>query len=305
MRSSGGAAASAGPTEPATRAAAPTVTIAAFAPVGASRCRRYVEIVMALTSRPGRTARPPARRGPVPGEAVDDRSLHLSAPSPAVLAAGDGDLLGVVFARGTGHQRARTSSSAICWCGASGPPGDPGRLMHSTTAAPARAAPAPRRKHRWNISTAGICSPPPSSVTRLVRTSAMTAPATVVPIERISALTPTPAPASEAGEFSRINVGIAAYPIPTPAEATQVDRRSCQGESAKNAARRDPAAITTAPDARVARPPSVVSIRPEIGVNTSIISPAGAIHRPAWSMDWPSPYPVDPGSWRSCGTTID
>src|SRR5699024_504277 len=43
---------------------------------------------MALTSRPGRTARPPARRGPVPGEAVDDRSLHLSAPSPAVLAAG-------------------------------------------------------------------------------------------------------------------------------------------------------------------------------------------------------------------------
>src|SRR5699024_11991066 len=73
MRSSGGAAASAGPAEPATRAAAPTVTIAAFAPVGASRCRRYVEIVMALTSRPGRTARPPARRGPVPGEAVDDR----------------------------------------------------------------------------------------------------------------------------------------------------------------------------------------------------------------------------------------
>src|SRR5699024_12249776 len=98
----------------AARAAAPRSTFAAFAPVGASRCRRYVEIAMALTSRPGRTARPPARRGPAPGEAVDDRSLHLSAPSTAVLAAGDGDLLGVVFARGAGAQRGRTSASGVC-----------------------------------------------------------------------------------------------------------------------------------------------------------------------------------------------
>src|SRR5699024_11407644 len=111
-----------------------------------------------------------------------------------------------------------------------------------------------------------------------------------------SALTPTPAPAPEPGAFSRINGGIAPYPIPTPAEPTQDDRRSCQGESAKNAARRYPAPITTAPDASVARPPSLVSIQPEYGVTTSIISPAGAIHRPAWSMDWPSPYPVDSGS---------
>lgn len=43
-----------------------------------------------------------------------------------------------------------------------------------------------------------------------VSTIAIRVPATVVPIERISEFTPTPAPASEAGEFSRISVGMAA-----------------------------------------------------------------------------------------------
>ena len=51
--------------------------------------------------------------------------------------------------------------------------------------------------------------------------AAITAAATVVPTERISALMPTAEAASFMGTASMISVGIAAYPMPTPAEQTQ------------------------------------------------------------------------------------
>ena len=61
-------------------------------------------------------------------------------------------------------------------------------------------------------------------------TVAITAAARVVPTERMRALTPTAEAASLGGTESRIRVGIAAYPMPTPAEATQQATRSCHGE---------------------------------------------------------------------------
>ena len=52
----------------------------------------------------------------------------------------------------------------------------------------------------------------------------------MVPTERISALTPTADAASVAGTASRMRVGIAAYPIPTPALATRQATISSHGE---------------------------------------------------------------------------
>ena len=72
---------------------------------------------------------------------------------------------------------------------------------------------------------------PPSGVVLLVSRVAMTAAARVVPAERIRPLTPTAEAASRAGTESRISVGMAAYPMPTPAEATQDASSSCHGAS--------------------------------------------------------------------------
>jgi hypothetical protein len=55
----------------------------------------------------------------------------------------------------------------------------------------------------------GIAAPPSGMVTE-VSTIAITAPALVVPIERMSEFSPTPAPASASGAFSMISVGMAA-----------------------------------------------------------------------------------------------
>ena len=72
----------------------------------------------------------------------------------------------------------------------------------------------------------------------LVSRVPITAAASVVPTERIRALRPTADAASRIGAVSRIRVGIAAYPMPTPAEATQEATSSCHGASIrKNATR--------------------------------------------------------------------
>jgi len=76
----------------------------------------------------------------------------------------------------------------------------------------------------------------PSVMVRLVRIAAMTAPATVVPMDRISALTPTAEPASLSGTLSMTRVGIAAYPMPTPAEAMHEASMSSHGASMRNSA---------------------------------------------------------------------
>ena len=62
-----------------------------------------------------------------------------------------------------------------------------------------------------------------------MRIAAITAAATVVPTERISALMPTAEPASFIGTASMISVGIAAYPMPTPAEQIREATRTCHG----------------------------------------------------------------------------
>ncbi|MDN5685179.1 MAG: hypothetical protein L0G94_00655 [Brachybacterium sp.] len=81
--------------------------------------------------------------------------------------------------------------------------------MNSVTAAAPRPAIAPSRKHTVKAVIVGKEAPAIVVVIE-VSTIAITAPATVVPIERISAFTPTPAPASDAGEFSMTSVGMAA-----------------------------------------------------------------------------------------------
>ena len=76
---------------------------------------------------------------------------------------------------------------------------------------PASAASAPMKKHSWNADPVGTgFAPAPSSCVLLVSTRAMTAPATVVPTERMRLLSPTPAEASSSGTLRRIRVGIAA-----------------------------------------------------------------------------------------------
>ncbi len=66
----------------------------------------------------------------------------------------------------------------------------------------------------------------------------MTAAASVVPTDRIRALSPTAEAASRIGTASRIRVGMAAYPMPTPAAHTHDASSSCQGAPIRNSATR-------------------------------------------------------------------
>ena len=75
-------------------------------------------------------------------------------------------------------------------------------------------------------------------VVELVSRAAITAAATLVPTERISPLMPTAEAASVIGTESRMRVGIAAYPIPTPADATHEASSSCHGASISSRATR-------------------------------------------------------------------
>ena len=88
---------------------------------------------------------------------------------------------------------------------------------------------APSAKHHLNAHSVGN-GMPPNALVELVSTVAITAAASVVPTERIRALTPTADAASVGGTASRIRVGIAAYPMPTPAEATRHATISSHGE---------------------------------------------------------------------------
>lgn len=72
------------------------------------------------------------------------------------------------------------------------------RGTRRTTSAPATAASAPTRKQSRKAVSSGIAAPP-RSIVLLVRIAAITAPASVVPTDRMSALTPTPEAASAAG----------------------------------------------------------------------------------------------------------
>jgi hypothetical protein len=82
---------------------------------------------------------------------------------------------------------------------------------------------------------------------------------------------------------------MAAYPMPTPADATHDATSSCHGAAISANATRYPAPSTVAPTIRVRLAP----VRPisalETGAKTIIISPAGAIQSPACRMVWPSP----------------
>src|ERR1700712_5824807 len=100
--------------------------------------------------------------------------------------------------------------------------------MVAAMATPTNAAAAPTTKHSWKAPWVGS-SKEPIRVVELVSSAAITAAATLVPIERISPLIPTAEPASVIGTESRIRVGIAAYPIPTPADATHEATSSCHG----------------------------------------------------------------------------
>jgi hypothetical protein len=73
-------------------------------------------------------------------------------------------------------------------------------------------------------------------MTWLVRMMAMSAPAIVVPTDRMSELTPTEDEASVGGTLSRMRVGMAAYPMPTPAPAMHEAIMSCQGSLVMNTA---------------------------------------------------------------------
>src|SRR5699024_1384576 len=136
-------------------------------------------------------------------------------------------------------------------------------------------------KQSWKAVAVGIGRVPGASTwVWLVSSAAITAPALVVPSERIREFTPTLEPDSLRGTLSITSVGIAAYPMPTPEEATIVATISCHGASISPSATPYPPASTTAPAAIVSRGPSRVIIRLETGAITSIIRPAGAIHTP-------------------------
>ncbi len=63
--------------------------------------------------------------------------------------------------------------------------------------------------------------------------------------------------------------------------------------------------MTSAPVSREVRGPRAADSRAASGETTIIITPEGAIHSPAASIDWPSPYPVASGIWSICtGTSI-
>ncbi|GAB3196214.1 hypothetical protein GCM10027062_04950 [Nocardioides hungaricus] len=78
-----------------------------------------------------------------------------------------------------------------------------------------------------------------------VSTVPMIAAATVVPTGRISEFRPTTDAASRTGTESRMRVGMAAYPMPTPALATQEATSSCHGASMRRNAVRPPRQSTT------------------------------------------------------------
>ena len=76
-------------------------------------------------------------------------------------------------------------------------------------AAPASAASAPTAKHSWNAAAVGIGGVPGASTwVWLVISAAITAPAVVVPIERIRVLRLFAAPVSEAGTALMMSAGI-------------------------------------------------------------------------------------------------
>ena len=49
--------------------------------------------------------------------------------------------------------------------------------------------------------------------------------------------------------------------------------------------------------------PRRAEIRAYSGAVNIIVRPSGATHRPATTIDWPRPYPVEAGSWSSWGST--
>ncbi len=143
----------------------------------------------------------------------------------------------------------------------------------------------------------------PAGADMWASTMPMTALDTDVPIERIRVLRPLAALVSDGSTAPTIRAGSEEYARPMPAPTITEMITVCQAALIRPSPAPYPTAMTSMPSMRVALGPRRADIRAYTGAVSIIVRPSGATHRPATTIDCPRPYPVDAGSWRSCGRT--